>query len=168
MEPYLEPMVERHSFGFIAAIKCQPSYLHNRLQVKISYSNNRLANPYLNSVSERNFEVRNTRLLDPNSNRLYKLNSIPIRYVPTTIRQLLKRNSKTYFNSTYLLDADIKGCFYNISHDWLIRNVTMPLGYEYLLPIIQKTKIVERGDKSLITLVESIDNHTGIPQGHHS
>lgn len=170
MEPYLEPLGDRTSFGFRPGRNCHQatSYLHHRLQVNTSDSNNRLAKKNLSLLKfsiRAKLRAKKYETLKPELEQALKVKYSNIRDVPMTIRQLLKRDSKTYFNSTYILDADIKGCFDNISHDWLILNVPMPLGYDYLLPRILKPNIVEKGAKSFITLVESKDNHSGIPQG---
>jgi hypothetical protein len=48
--------------------------------------------------------------------------------------QFLEKECKySFYKTQTILDADIKGCFDNISQDWLIKNVPKPLGYERLL-----------------------------------
>lgn len=73
----------------------------------------------------------------------------------------LKTSSPTpkFFQTQHLLDADIKGCFDNISHEWLIQNVPMPKGFEHLLPLLLKAPRLQE-DNTLQATTGS-----GIPQG---
>jgi retron-type reverse transcriptase len=63
-----------------------------------------------------------------------------------------------FFQTQHLLDAVIKGCFDNISHQWLIENVPMPKGFEHLLPLLIEAPRLQE-DNTLQPTTK------GIPQG---
>ena len=83
------------------------------------------------------------------------------------------------FSKQEVLDADIKGCFDNISHEWLCKNTPMPKGFEHILPLILKTEVVgveggqgieegrlvKRFKKEYRIVVEKEENNKGVPQG---
>ena len=80
------------------------------------------------------------------------------------------------YDTQYIIDADIKGCFDNISHGWLLNNVPMPKGHEDLLRKVLKTNIFEEitdnytsytlEKKRTFKLIKPLsDNTSGIPQG---
>lgn len=58
--------------------------------------------------------------------------------------KLYKRSTQTskkiIYDTQYIIDADIKQCFDRIDHDWLLHNVPMPKGYEFLLYRVLKKK----------------------------
>lgn len=57
---------------------------------------------------------------------------------------LISESKKNIISHTkYVLDTDIKGCFDNISHNWLIEHVPISPSYKTLLYKILKTNIVE-------------------------
>ena len=57
-----------------------------------------------------------------------------------------------------IMEGDIKECFDNISHEWLIKNVPMPENYEYILvEFFKATKIDPRDGL--------INTGKGVPQG---
>lgn len=78
-----------------------------------------------------------------------------------------------------MIDADIKGCFDNISHQWLIEKVPMPKGFEFLLPRILKAEVQEQESNSpfdlyevnpkrnykTTTIITPQENTQGVPQG---
>lgn len=91
-----------------------------------------------------------------------------------------KRIIKTYSKITYILDADIKGCFDNISHDWLIKHVPIPEKYIHLLINLLKPAIwiksTDLKDPKIMEILNIVpENKTftkitdscqkGIPQG---
>jgi len=93
-------------------------------------------------------------------------------------KQATEKSDKIIYDTQYIIDADIKGCFDNISHEWLIDNVPMPTNYEHLLPSILKVDIYEldkdknkyneytiNKSNNLNKIVNKCDNKTGIPQG---
>jgi len=47
-------------------------------------------------------------------------------------------------HTKHVLDADIKGCFDNIDHNWLLEWVPISKTYKLLMYSILKTEIVER------------------------
>lgn len=151
MEPYLEILGDHDSWGFrpgrntFHAI-CQ---LYNRLY----YINN-------NNKDQNNININNDISLNNN-----KHNSKSILNYNKINSNNINNTNNEYYNTKWILDADIKGCFDNISHEWLLNNIPMPQDYEYLLYRILKTNIVERvGDNiNIITIAE--DNNKGIPQG---
>jgi RNA-directed DNA polymerase len=64
-----------------------------------------------------------------------------------------------FFNLYQIINADIKGCFDNIDHEWLVDNFPMPKGYEEILIKLLKAP---RMDKNKHTLCNSIK---GVPEG---
>jgi retron-type reverse transcriptase len=57
----------------------------------------------------------------------------------------------------YILDADIKGFFDNINHDWIIANVFLPTQFKFFVQGWLKAKIIDIND--------TIDPTSGTPQG---
>ena len=83
---------------------------------------------------------------------------------------------KILYDTQYIIDADIKGCFDNISHVWLLNNVPMPKGHEDLLHKILKTNIFEETTnhytsftlnkkRTFKLILAKSENTSGIPQG---
>lgn len=71
-----------------------------------------------------------------------------------------------YYSEKYVLDADIKGCFDNIEHNWVLNNLPMPVGYKHLLYECLKTRIVAHdGEGRFKVVTEWEDNNKGVPQG---
>ena len=68
-----------------------------------------------------------------------------------------ERLVERYWPIQGILDCDIKGCFDNIDHNWLINNVPVPIGYEEMFSKILKASINEDGNIQ--------ENNKGVPQG---
>ena len=68
-------------------------------------------------------------------------------------------SNEQFYNEYHIIDADIKGCFDNISHEWLLKNVPMPIRYAHLLKEILKSPRLEMDGKT-ITITSN-----GVPQG---
>ena len=68
-----------------------------------------------------------------------------------------KGQTAKFFNTQYLIDWDIKGCFDNISHEGLLEHVHMPTGYKYLLEKLLKAPVNYNGSIAI--------PNKGIPQG---
>lgn len=194
MEAYMEPLGDEFSFGFRPGRNTHQvtSYIHNRLQ----YNNSRKELTY----KERTYLETKMKLalhdigwikdkskpldqIDPSNNI-----QITIPGYGTTVRRkqinvpdwlyekVTEKDHSIIYDTQYIIDADIKGCFDNISHKWLLDNVPMPIEYEYLLLSILKTNIYEE-DENIFKkytidtkskykiIVKSNDNNLGIPQG---
>jgi RNA-directed DNA polymerase len=48
----------------------------------------------------------------------------------------------------FILDADIKGFFYNINHDWIINNVFLPEDFKFFIKAWLNAKIFENNNKT--------------------
>jgi len=115
MEPYMEPLGDTTSFGF------RPGRNAHQL---ISLISNNLAWERFNMTKiKRNKKIKNWD---------FKVN---------TIKKLYNRNYIQSWMPRHILKADIESCFDNILHSWLINNIPMPFGYEWLLPRILKYNI---------------------------
>lgn len=194
MEPYMEPLGDEFSFGFRPGRNTHQAtaYIHNRLQ----YNNTRKTI----SLKEKAYiEIKMKLMLS--DIQWIKDKSIPLAEIDpinnikitipalgsTSKRKQIevpdwlyeRATSKDRFimyDTQYIIDADIKGCFDNISHDWLLSHVPMPKEYEFLLFKILKTNIVEELDNKYLKytinkarkfkqIISSEDNNKGIPQG---
>jgi RNA-directed DNA polymerase len=72
----------------------------------------------------------------------------------------LGRVQKTLIKNTArktVIDADIKGFFNNINHEWIIKNFPFPLNCEHILKEWLKAGILEKGQLEF--------NDIGVPQG---
>ena len=72
------------------------------------------------------------------------------------------RKVERYFPIKGILDCDIKGCFDNIDHGWLMRNVPIPIEYEEVFGKILKAPI-QMEDERRGKRQEASEK--GIPQG---
>lgn len=195
IEPYMEPLGDEYSFGFRPGRNCHQitAYIHNRLQYNKSNKElSRKSKGYLelkiwSILQDMNITLdKNTKLdqIDPQNNIKitipgYGDNVVRRKQIilPSWLyERATKPSNKIIYDTQYLIDADIKGCFDNISHDWLIENVPMPTGYEHLLGRLLKTNIYEeipqsfskyRVDfqKKFKLIISKVDNNNGIPQG---
>jgi retron-type reverse transcriptase len=134
MEAYMEPLGDKHSFGFRPGRNCHQAtaYLHNALIYRKTQSNEfssritgSLYHKYIAYLS-RKYEVET---LD--KDRISSLNAQegemkvvkyrdqkgnPQRYEIS--KAFIERTgTKQYFKTSLIMDADLKGCFDNISHD---------------------------------------------------
>ena len=69
-----------------------------------------------------------------------------------------ERQVERYFPIKGILDCDIKGCFDNIDHGWLMRNVPIPIGYTETFEKILKAPIQTEENRLEV-------GEKGIPQG---
>lgn len=148
MEPYMEPLGDKDSFGFRPGRNCFQAIniLYGRLkwyQRRIQFNGNV-------KYTKRNKTFSESTGLKNNINNYKEIN---------------KNYTPSFYSTKFILDADIKGCFDNISHDWLLDNVPMPKGYESLLYSILKTNIMERNGKEYKIIIDKINNNNGVPQG---
>lgn len=190
MEPYLEPCGDSSSWGFRPGRGT--SHAITQIWQILAWTNN--SNPD-NVYKMKSAKGRVLDSLDifkqqaVNTTSIKKHTSYKIE-VPTEL--LIKDRKKIY--TKHVLDGDIKGCFDNISHKWLLDNVPFPLKYRNLLYNSLKTTIVEKEDyqNDIIKLsyitnylwlnwdntinikelkpklqvsVLAKDNHNGVPQG---
>jgi len=149
MEPYLEPLGDRNSFGFRPGKNCHQaiSYLFNKLSIKKSnISNNRRISPKVKST----LRMKAKRLKSQEKYKNKKKQAIFDKIINKKmvsnkkIQKILVRNKKLYYVPYHLLNADIKSCFEKINHNWLLSNVPMPAKYEFLLEKILKTDIIKK------------------------
>lgn len=195
MEPYMEPLGDESSFGFRPGRNCHQAtaYIHSRLQY--NKSGKELSNKgrgYLKlkiwsilqdikSIKDKNIPLDQ---IDPQNNIKVTIpgygNNITKReelVLPSWLYERATQPSKKIiYDTQYIIDADIKGCFDNISHVWLIENVPMPIQYEHLLAKLLKTNIYEEIPQSFgeyrtdtqrkfKIILDKVNNNNGIPQG---
>ena len=195
MEPYMEPLGDEFSFGFRPGRNCHQitAYINNRLQYSKS-------SKFVSLKARGNLELKMRNILlkdpsiqdkkipfefiDPNNNIKitipgYGDNVIRRKQiiVPSWLYERATQvSNKIVYDTQYIIDADIKGCFDNISHVWLMENVPMPQGYENLIKKLLKTNIYEAVPqkfgkyirnpiKQYKLIIAKSDNNTGIPQG---
>ena len=160
VEPYMEPLGDRNSFGFRPGRNCHQavSYLYSRLSIRTSNpsENKRIS---LKKRSTLNLQLRKSRFSKHNNERDRESNNK--NRSNKEIQKLLTPKAKQYYVPFQLLHADIESCFDRISHDWLISNVPMPLKYGFLLERILKSDIVENNE----VILKKSDNNCGVPQG---
>ena len=155
IEPYMETLGDRNSFGFRPGRNCHQavSYLYNRLSIRKSKSS-------INKrISLKKKSTLKLQLLKHKDKRDKILNNKNISN--KEIQKLLTTQTKQYYVPFQLLHADIESCFDKISHDWLISNVPMPLKYDFLLERILKSDIIENNQ----IILKKSDNNCGVPQG---
>lgn len=160
MEPYMEPLGDRNSFGFRPGRNCHQavSYLYSRLLIRTSTTskNKRIS---LRTKTTLNLKLKKRQ----SSNSKKQLEQILSKKSISNleIMKLLTTNKKQYYVSYHLLHADIQSCFDKINHDWLISNVPIPAKYEFLLERILKSDIIENNK----IILKKSDNKCGVPQG---
>lgn len=136
MEAYMEPLGDKHSFGFRPGRNCHQatSYLHNaliyrRTQRNVLSNRRRIAGSLYQTYKAYLMRKYDVKILDKEEisslnaqegeMRLVKFQDHkgnPHRYEIS--KTFIERNStKQYFKTPIIMDADIKGCFDNISHE---------------------------------------------------
>jgi retron-type reverse transcriptase len=88
MEPYMEPLGDNFSFGFRPGRDAHLAV--SALYSKIRWFSKR------SSLRKRSAGFRTKQIL---------------------LKDLAKNHKQKFYNTRYILDADIEGCFDNISHD---------------------------------------------------
>lgn len=153
IEPYMEPVGDRNSFGFRPGRNCHQavSYLYNRLVIRTS-----------NAQSNKATSLRSKSVLTLKSSKCKTLNKIANKITVSNkeIQDLMKTSTKIYWVPYHLLKADIDSCFDKISHEWLLANVPIPCKYNFLLEQILKTDVIE---KDKVVLAKENNNYS-IPQ----
>lgn len=143
IEPYMEPLGDRNSFGFRLGRNCHQaiSYLYKKLSVK-----------------------KKVKIIEKYNHKKKQVvigSTIIKKSVSSQETQKLRvKNKKLCSISCYILDADIKTCFDKISHEWLLFNVPMPPKYKFLLDKILKSDIIEKSE----VLLEKKNSNFGVPQ----
>jgi retron-type reverse transcriptase len=171
MEPYMEPLGDSCSFGFRLGRNAHQAtaHLHNYLLRRYNVDSlvSRRKGGSLDIIYrgylKKKFGVKTldsnkikelTKRDESNSGeiqtiKIHKGGRTASRLrVSNNFIETLKKKPRI-FKSQIIWDADIKGCFDNISHNWLINNLPMPKYFEYLLPIILKPSIIEMEKGSL-------------------
>ena len=196
MEPYMEPLGDEMSLGFRPGRNCHQAtaYIHQRLQYSksnkpLSLRNRAFLDKRMESIYMKSKNLTGSITLDkidPKNNvkvtipgfgdKIVRRRQI---LVPSwLLEQAINKSDKILYDTQYIIDADIKSCFDEISHEWLIKNVPMPTNYEYLLSRILKTTIVEldkdnnpysdytlNKEKRYNIIIHKSENKKGIPQG---
>lgn len=194
IEPYLEPLGDEFSFGFRPGRNCHQatSYINNRLQYmksnKLSLNDRGYLETKMRSILKDIPSITDKMIneIDPENNIKitipgYGDNVIRRKQliVPDWLYERATNASKEIiYDTQYIIDADIKGCFDNIDHQWLMDNVPMPIGYEFLLKRILKSNILEldtdknpfsnytiENPKCYKIVLDKSHNNTGVPQG---
>jgi len=165
MEPYMEPLGDRNSFGFRPGRNCHQavSYLYNRLSIRTSTASQK------KRVSLRTRSVLNLKIKKHNSKKRHNtqekemlINKITNKQSASNKEiQSLATDRKLYYVPYHILNADIGGCFDKISHEWLLSNVPIPDKYKFLLKQVLKSDIIENNK----IVLNKANNKQGIPQG---
>lgn len=175
MESYMEPCGDVQSWGFRPGRGCGHAVTQlNHLLTYMSNSENKFKNKMELSLGkakakykERLEQINDTVLQNDNTSEPSFIeikrnregqrsitNKVDIKYLTAKARKLLlnptDKNPKHYFETKYIFDADIKGCFDNISHTWLMNNTPIPSIYSTLLTSMLKTNIFEVTPKKKI------------------
>lgn len=160
MEPYMEPLGDRNSFGFRPGRSCHQavSCLYNRLSIRTS-NNSENIRVSLKKRFTLSPQVKKSRFLKYKNELGQILNNKTISN--QEIQKLLTIKEKQCYVPFQLLQADIESCFDKISHDWLIFNVPIPVKYKFLLERILKSDIIENNK----IILKKSDNNYGVPQG---
>lgn len=168
MEPAMEPLGDRGSFGFRPGRSCHQavSYLHNRLVV--INSNKEFKRKDFSAIKlclKEKFKVSKYIKYYPIMQDL--LNN-PKNYnyfvIPNSIKTKVSGGKYSFSSSLYLINATINDCLNSISHIWLIKNIPMPKNYEFLLSLLLKPNIVEKVGFEFRDVLGK-DYVSGIPQG---
>jgi len=210
MEPYMEPLGDSCSFGFRPGRNAHQAtaHLHNYLLRRSNASNSLLSRRKGGSLDliyrgylKKKFELKTleskkikelTKKDGPNPRETHTIKihrggkTASRLSVSSNFIETLKKKPRI-FKSQIIWDAEIKGCFDNISHNWLIENIPMPANFEFLMPIILKPRIIEMVKDNLKipfipksirqafphlykinykTIVEESTSTHGIPQAH--
>jgi retron-type reverse transcriptase len=162
MEPYLEPMADTGSFGFRSSRNTHHAtrHVHNIITWRIFSQVKKLRKLFLSFVTRRIKNLCNEKqslisLVHKNNTRDLIKEKQGIRYrkknkTPKNFYTIMtpeKHHEKTeryfFYKTQFILDATIEVCSDNVTHQWLIENIPMPSGYEYLLSKNLQTNIVE-------------------------
>lgn len=157
MEPYLEPCGDKNSWGFRPG-RSSNHAITNLAQI-LAYTQNNPNNKYKSKLSS-SFEIGRAKyrakkkgitftkeyLQSVETTKISKSNYGKRSFKVTVPTEFLtkKTNKKKYYLTKYILDANIKGCFDKILHEWLLENTPLPKNYKHLLFEILKTTIVEK------------------------
>lgn len=150
MEPYLEPTGDGSSWGFRPGRGTSHAItqIAQILQRVASTGNNRYKARYNDSLLKLRATMKSqNQPIDPDSEVVTVLKPRPGKRsfkqrIPKTLIADTQRN--TINHTKYILEGDIEGCFDNIDHNWLLREVPIPSKYKPLLYNVLKTDIVER------------------------
>lgn len=153
MEPYMEPIGDRNSWGFRSGRSA--SHAITQIAQILQWKSNNELNQYKNKMRDSLSKIRTkhkaSKINTPTDAEMVKI-KFP-RPGKRSIRKNIPKNlsckkrKKIVSHIKYVLDADIKGCFENISHDWLLKWVPISELYKSLLYKILKTNIVEKSIK---------------------
>lgn len=158
MEPYMEPLGDRDSWGFRPGRGT--SHAITQIAQILQRTNTGTVNKYKSKFKDSLARGRAKLKTAPPSRGQDQVSISEMaiikkarpgkRSVNVKIpRPLLVENRpKTISHTWYVIDADIKGCFDNIDHGWLLDNVPISDTYKSLLYKILKTDIVVRTEEA--------------------
>lgn len=148
MEPYMEPLGDQDSWGF------RPGRGTSHAITQITQILQRVesgrSNQYKSKMKDSLAKARSKRLpqTEATAGDTTTIKSARpgnrSQRVTIPISSIIANRKKIISHPKYILDAEIKGCFDNIDHDWLLKNVPIPEQYQPLLYKILKTNIVEK------------------------
>ena len=133
MEPYMEPLGDKNSFGFRPGRNYHQtiSYLYNKLSIKTINNSKNKQEQILNNKNISNQKIQN----------------------------LLTINKKQYYIPFHLLKTNINTCYNKINHNWLISNIPIPLKYKFLLKRVLKSNTIKNNK----IILKKSKNKYGIP-----
>jgi len=169
MEPYLETCGDKDSWGFRPGRGTNHA-VTNLAQI-LTYNSNNKNNLYKSKLSD-SFEMGRAKNRAKKKGIAFTKQYLAnvktatisrIQYGKASRKQTIpvefmsKKSNKKHYLTKYILDADIKGCFDNISHVWLLSNVPIPKEYKHLLFEILKTDIVEKDSNKYSMFTEVLN-----------
>jgi len=171
MEPYLEACGDSSSWGFRPGRNTNHAItqLAQILSIKNPIQNNQYKEKLSKSFAKALLKTKEAKvIIDENTETTtvtktrYDKSYLQVE-VPT---QFMKKSRTTFDDciTKHILDADIKGCFDNISHDWLLKNVPITKEYHYLMNEILKVNIVEIKPDRLYN-IKTLKNHIWLNWG---
>jgi len=157
MEPYLETCGDKNSWGFrpgrssnhaitnlAQILTYNQNNPNNRYKSKFSSSFNIGRAKYRAKIKDTTFTKKYLQSVETNTISKSNYNKHSFKITVPVEFLTKKTNNKKYYLTKYVLDADIKDCFDNILHEWLLNNIPLPKNYKHLLFEILKTNIVEK------------------------
>ncbi len=82
-----------------------------------------------------------------------------IGHIQKKLQQKPSHGNIQYFDYPYIWDADIRKCFDTINHEWLLKNIPLPMKYKKIVNNWLNSGYIEFGSSNIL------ETHKGVPQG---